>query len=123
MKTCTICKIEKEFAFFYKSGLTFDGKQKYKGKCKDCYDNDLIKKRQRLRNLVMLELGYYSCKLCGYSKTPRALHLHHLDASTKEFQISNMWSKTDEEIRKEASKCVILCANCHAEVHEGIASL
>lgn len=122
MKRCNVCQKSKELQDFYKSGIK-NGNQRYKPNCKLCYDTDIVVKRTRIRNLVLEELGYYCCKICGYNKSPRALHLHHLDASTKEYQISNMWSKTDQEIKKEASKCVILCANCHAEIHDGVTNL
>ncbi|TMF66513.1 MAG: hypothetical protein E6I20_03900 [Chloroflexi bacterium] len=45
---------------------------------------------------------------------------HHLDSTTKNFGISEdgiarSWEKTEQELQK----CVLLCANCHREVHAG----
>jgi hypothetical protein len=46
-----------------------------------------------------------------------ALEFHHLDPSQKEFAISVRGvTRSLEELRREAAKCVVLCANCHAEV-------
>lgn len=59
------------------------------------------------------------CQICGYDKSIRALVFHHIDGSSKDFSISSV-SKSWESIRTELDKCVLLCANCHAEVHEGI---
>lgn len=63
------------------------------------------------------------CGICGYNKCYEALEFHHLDPSQKETQ----WSKINGSIRGweyivyEMSKCVMLCSNCHKEVHAGIA--
>jgi hypothetical protein len=57
------------------------------------------------------------CVLCGYNTCISALHFHHVNSFEKEFSISsqNNW----KEIEDELNKCILLCANCHAEVHEG----
>ena len=59
------------------------------------------------------------CENCGYSKNLAALEFHHTNPSEKNFQIdlrvfSNL---SDERLENELSKCVLLCANCHREVH------
>jgi hypothetical protein len=59
------------------------------------------------------------CSLCHYNKCLGALHFHHIDPSQKDFNISaenSMWCKIETELKK----CILLCANCHAEVHAGI---
>lgn len=64
-----------------------------------------------------------ACVICGYNRCQSSLHLHHLDQSKKEFSFSSIrancksWSKIVEELRK----CVLVCANCHGEIHEGLA--
>ena len=62
------------------------------------------------------------CFFCKYKKCPEALQFHHLDKSTKLFGISDKLSKKNnlskikwKEIKSEIRKCIILCANCHAE--------
>lgn len=64
------------------------------------------------------------CLLCGYKKYPGAFDLHHTGDSKKEFGLSmqgltRSWEKT----KKEADKCVLVCANCHREIHGGIAQI
>lgn len=59
------------------------------------------------------------CSQCGYSKTLDALHFHHLDPKEKSFELSKnmLRCKAWEVIVTELNKCILLCANCHAEVH------
>jgi hypothetical protein len=49
------------------------------------------------------------------------LEFHHLETSRKDFGISGKgytrsWSKVSEEL----DKCMLLCANCHREIHAGL---
>jgi predicted HNH restriction endonuclease len=46
------------------------------------------------------------------------MEFHHPDSFTKDFTISTRtsWKVVERELRK----CVLLCANCHREVHEGL---
>ena len=60
------------------------------------------------------------CKLCGYRKNIKALEFHHLDPNLKEFSISKAGSGhwNFDRIKKELDLCILLCANCHREVHD-----
>lgn len=62
------------------------------------------------------------CLVCGYNKSMRALTFHHLDPSKKDFGISG-GTKSFEAMKDELDKCVLLCANHHAEVHDGLINL
>jgi hypothetical protein len=55
------------------------------------------------------------CLDCGYNSHPEALEFDHLPGSKKLFKISDAPSlgKTWSEIQAEASKCQVVCANCH----------
>lgn len=64
------------------------------------------------------------CALCGRDGPPGLFDFHHLDSRSKSFGlseqgISRSWEKTEAEVRK----CVMLCANCHREVHAGLRTL
>jgi len=64
------------------------------------------------------------CSICGYNKCVWALDLHHRDNSIKEFGLSvRGLTRSWEKIKLEADKCVLVCANCHREIHAGIAQL
>jgi len=58
------------------------------------------------------------CILCGYDRCLRSLHFHHLNPHEKDFDVSS--KSTWNEVELELEKCVLLCANCHGEVHDGI---
>ena len=58
------------------------------------------------------------CDVCGESRY-YCLDFHHKDPLDKSGEISKMISN-DTSMRKvliEVSKCRVLCANCHREVH------
>jgi hypothetical protein len=57
------------------------------------------------------------CVMCGYNKHPAALHVDHIDPSTKTMKGGKAWHPnwSKQRIKKELAKCQILCANCHFE--------
>ena len=76
---------------------------------------------QRRKALRAKALDYMGgkCHICGYQKCMASLHFHHPDPMAKEFTVSSRltsWSR----IQRELDKCILLCANCHGEVHEGL---
>lgn len=78
------------------------------------------KKRRNNRKEDLIALKGGACRRCGYKKSASALVFHHRDESTKSFSISGnrLSQKSWEDLSKEAKKCDLLCANCHAEVHD-----
>jgi len=83
----------------------------------------VAKRRKKLRDMA-LEYGGGICIVCGYNRCRRAMVFHHLDPSKKDFGLSvRGLTRSWEKMRAELDKCVLLCANCHAEVHDGITQL
>lgn len=83
-------------------------------KCRVLYD---YKKRQNLK-IKLVEYKGGECEICGYNKCYRALDFHHIDPSTKLFNINaNNLSRNIKELYREADKCQLLCSNCHRELH------
>lgn len=77
------------------------------------------KKKQYQKYRRMLhELKINGCALCGYDKCPDALSFHHVNSKDKKFCvcITNLHCK-DRKIIDEINKCILLCANCHWEIH------
>jgi hypothetical protein len=58
------------------------------------------------------------CVDCG-QRHPATLHFHHLSSEDKVFNISFATNRgfSLDRIKKEISKCIVLCANCHAIRH------
>ena len=59
------------------------------------------------------------CIRCGYDKCLKALEFHHIDPSKKDFTISNDHFRLQEAI-KETKKCILICSNCHKELHDNM---
>lgn len=72
---------------------------------------------ERNRRIVA---GYKAdgCAACGYNKCAKALHFHHLDPNEKEMTIARLRSHAVERLIEEIEKCIVLCANCHHELHD-----
>ncbi len=63
------------------------------------------------------------CAFCDYDKCSAALHFHHIDAEEKDFTIGGNHTRSWSKIQAELDKCILVCANCHAELHAKRASL
>jgi DNA-binding transcriptional ArsR family regulator len=92
-------------------------------RCGKCRMAAVGKWRRRVKERLVLRAGG-ACEVCGYRRYYGALQFHHLDPSSKQFSISrNGTTRSYEEVCAEADKCVLLCANCHAEVEAGLVKL
>jgi hypothetical protein len=92
-------------------------------RCKRCRMERVSQRRRKMKLILVAEAGG-RCALCGYDHYVGALHFHHLDPSTKRFHLSMQGvTRSLAAARAEMAKCVLLCANCHAEVEAGLASL
>jgi 5-methylcytosine-specific restriction endonuclease McrA len=64
------------------------------------------------------------CCICGYDKCYDALEFHHLDPSQKDFGLSsNGHTRSWEKVKEELDKCILVCANCHREIHAHLISV
>jgi ribosomal protein L30E len=102
---CTLCS--REYRYTQKAGHA-------KTICNSCMVNN--RRFQRKERCVEYKGG--CCVRCGYHKSTRALSFHHVDATKKDFSIGGAHSRQWESIKAELDKCLLLCANCHMEVHE-----
>jgi len=83
----------------------------------------VTRRRKKLREMAREYKGGM-CIICGYNKCQRALSFHHLNPKNKDFDLSSRGlTRSWERIKKEIDKCVLLCANCHMEIHDGITQL
>jgi transposase len=92
-------------------------------RCKRCRSEAVTARRRRVKRALVEEAGG-RCVVCGYDRFPGALQFHHVDPATKSFALSVQGvARSLEKARAEAAKCVLICANCHAEVEGGLATI
>ncbi len=113
MKVCTKCKLEKPITDFYKQS----DRSTRSSFCKPCKNRyDTLRWVEKKKKAILYKGG--CCNLCGYDKYYGALQFHHLDPSEKEADWAKLRGRSWSKITKELDKCLLLCANCHAEAHE-----
>ena len=94
-----------------------------RSRCARCNAEGVQKRRRTVKQKLIDEAGG-RCLICGYDRYQGALQFHHLDPRQKQFGISGRGvTRALDRSRAEARKCVLLCANCHAEVEAGVASV
>ena len=71
-------------------------------------------KREKKKLLVEYKGG--KCEKCGYDKCMGALEFHHLDPKQKDFHLSKT-SLSFNKMKEEVDKCILVCSNCHKEIH------
>jgi predicted transcriptional regulator len=87
--------------------------------CKPCTNEQTTERTKRSKRLC-IEYKGGKCEKCGYDKYDGALEFHHLDPSKKDFEISKKKAKNIDKLKPELDKCILLCSNCHRELHGGI---
>lgn len=104
--------------------------QKY---CKSCADKTIKEKgieRSRIRNKnisivmklirnILIHMSGGCCRMCG-NKTKNSLAFHHINPKDKLFSldVSTIKRKSIELILEESYKCMLLCHNCHSDLHQ-----
>lgn len=88
-------------------------------RCPVCYFH---RRRKRVVKRIDEIVGI-ACWICGYDKTRRNLCFHHLDPKTKLFGLTTRETMLKwERVFAEMKKCVLVCANCHGEIHDDLIS-
>jgi len=110
IKQCQVCLLDKPINEFYKNYncLTF------RNECKACNRLRTEKRRKELREFSA-ELKDVPCMDCNEKYPYYVMDFDHRDGSTKEYNLSQMRFTSKENFLKEASKCDVVCANCHRE--------
>jgi hypothetical protein len=102
-------------------GKELDSSKKNSKHC--CGSCRVSKKRKNYKEMGVQYKGG-CCLVCGYKKCVRALHFHHLDPNEKDFGVASKgYTRSWEKVKIELDKCVLLCSNCHCEVHENLIDL
>jgi len=88
-------------------------------RCKRCAAEAVTRRHRKLKRLLVEACGG-RCVVCGYSRAIRNLVFHHVDKADKSFEMSMARGKSEAAYRAEMAKCVLVCANCHGEIEEGL---
>jgi hypothetical protein len=85
-------------------------------------DASVVRRDKKARAVELMGGVCFECERDG---PYRLFEFHHIDADTKVFGISQhgISSRTWQQIVAELEKCVMLCANCHREVHAGVRTI
>lgn len=80
--------------------------------------------RENTKNKMVKAMGG-KCQCCGYDRCNKALAFHHLDPNEKDLGFGSIRAnpKSWEKIVKELKKCILVCHNCHSEIHAGVREL
>lgn len=78
-------------------------------------------KRQKKKKFV--DSFKTQCELCGYKTYKGALDFHHRSPSDKSFNLADYENYSYDKLENEIKKCIVLCRNCHSEVHAGISCI
>lgn len=81
------------------------------------HQKTILRRSMKLQAVKLL--GNKCCK-CGYNKCIDALEFHHENQDEKEFKLGSGNTISWKEYKKEALKCILVCSNCHKEIHADI---
>jgi len=77
-----------------------------------------VRKRRKKIRMMAVEYKGGQCEICGYKKCIEALEFHHIDSSKKDFGVSSRgYTRSWAKVKDEIEKCMLVCANCHRELH------
>jgi len=113
----------KENITCFKCGKPLVGKQtKFcSSKCKNNQNQSYLAQQARglKRKLSLIEKLGGQCSLCGYKKNSAALDFHHLEPKEKSFALDlrSLSNRKQSMIDIEIGKCILVCRNCHSELH------
>lgn len=113
-KYCTDCKNILSMRSFYPKG------KKLRHTCKKCEAKSASNRRNEAKKHAIAYKGA-GCLVCNYFGCIEALEFHHLDPLQKDFEIGRNLKALDQ-IKEELDKCILVCSNCHKEIHGGFIS-
>jgi hypothetical protein len=115
---------------FWKNGHEKDKLQNY---CITCFklklaiarhknpqkQKDRCNRRRRRNKEKAIKLLGGKCKICGYNKFNGALEFHHTDRTKKDPSLYSIVDLKWDKLVRELQKVILVCANCHREIHNG----
>lgn len=118
------CRLKKDILCVYcNNPIPIDKRKMGRTLCSDSCRIDSLNKshkksKETRRDLFLAHKESIGCLYCGYNKYGGSLDYHHIDSNNKDSRIkaSDFKSKNSRYLN-EISKCILLCKNCHYELH------
>jgi len=83
--------------------------------------NDYKSRKREAAKLFLMSPVGCKCQVCGYNRHTGGLSFHHVDNTIKDFNVSSTkLTYSSKRLVEEASKCILVCHNCHSEIHAGL---
>ena len=114
VKECPVCGQIKSETEFHIRHRNKDGTINLQGKCKECHSKEEMARYYLKQEFI--DSHKTPCAKCG-EKRIRCISFHHKDPDKKDFTIGRIGKSSLDVIKREISKCVCLCLNCHYEFH------
>ena len=112
-KICSTCNEEKLLSEFYST------KNKIQTLCKKCFNIYCVDRwiKKKIDAIVYKGSCCVDCSI-SYPEQPYVIFdFHHLEPTKKDVDWSKLRLRSDESIKNELDKCILLCANCHRKRH------
>lgn len=131
-KTCSICKKDLPLDSEHFASRKGVKKVRYQGICRDCQKEYRKKHYEANKEKYIRKAKVYTksvvewfqdikrelkCEQCGDQRW-WVLDFHHKNPEEKDSEVSSLIRKGNKsKILEEISKCKVLCANCHRDLH------
>ena len=114
-KECKTCRQMLPIGDFYSK----TGSNSTYSHCKKCANAKSVLKEQ-LTKKALIEYKGGKCVRCSNTFDFRVYDFHHTNPQEKDFTLREHKSLSLSKQMKEVDKCILLCANCHHEIHHEI---
>lgn len=112
-KTCVKCNTLKPLSnFYYRSDRNTPHSY-----CSSCMKEDVTERSHLSKKFYVDALGN-KCSRCNQSYDYKSYDFHHIEPEHKDFTLRDHKLATHTKIIQELSKCVLVCTNCHGEIHK-----
>lgn len=112
--TCQYCG--KTFQYYRETSII-------RKSCYECIPDGSGKDAGLIRRLIKKKAVDYKgnkCYCCGNQYPYSVYDFHHLDPAQKDFGIGDKTSTVKwDKVKEEIDKCILVCANCHRQIHSG----
>jgi hypothetical protein len=88
-------------------------------------NSDAVRRWRANTKMRMVESMGGKCQCCGYNVCANSLAFHHINPLEKEHSFGDMRADPSrwKIIVAELRKCILVCNNCHGEIHAGVREL